>query len=381
MVVALVKDRTKEIMSIEKIDVSLMRCGCGSKDVATYCVVDLSGGPNASSYPVEYMDAEPDGGFNTPEYKTTKLVLKRVDAGSFVMEHSEESDNQPHSVVLTKPFYMGIFEVTQKQWERVMGTRPSKFSGEANPVECVSYFKICGPRDCDKWPASDVVDYNSFLGHLMLKTGLNFRLPTEAQWEYVCRAGTTTRYSYGDIVDGDYMWFDGNSGNRTHEVGTRKPNRWGFYDMHGNVWEWCRDWYGKLSMGTDPRGSSSGSDRVRRGGSWYNYACSCASSYRSNSSPSDSGNALGFRLSVTFPYRQEARYHTCISNQASILSASKDWFSNGNRHIAPRLSDLTDCKRYFINDPVCPSGGTYSIFFSEDDRLTVSCSKHVYGNE
>ena len=308
MVVAVVKNKTKEIMRIKKIVVSLtcfvslILCGCGPKDGAMYCVVDLSGGPNASSYPVEYMDAEPDGGFNTPEYKTAKLVLKRVEAGSFVMGHSEESDNQPHSVVLTKPFYMGIFEVTQKQWERVMGTRPSEFSGDANPVERVSYDMICGSRGGAKWPASDAVDYDSFLGRLRQKTNLNFGLPTEAQWEYACRAGTTTCYSYGDIADGDYMWFRDNSSKRTHEVGTRKPNRWGFYDMHGNVWEWCRDWYAKeLSMGTDPRGSSSGSGRVSRGGCWYFNASICTSSYRDGYGPSDSYDFIGFRLSRTLP--------------------------------------------------------------------------------
>ena len=276
--------------------------GCAPEGEAMYCVVDLSGGPNASFYPVEYMDEEPDGGFNTPEYKTTKLVLKRVEAGSFVMGNAKEEDNQPHSVVLTKPFYLGIYEVTQKQWERVMGTRPSYFSGDANPVESVSYDMICGSCDGAKWPASDAVDDNSFLGCLRRKTNINFGLPTEAQWEYACRAGTTTRYSCGNIADGDYMWFDDNSGSLTHEVGTRKPNWWGFYDMHGNVWEWCRDWYAEeLSMGTDPRGSSSGSGRVLRGGSCSDNASYCTSSLRNSCGPSRSDNDIGFRLSRTLP--------------------------------------------------------------------------------
>ena len=268
--------------------------------VPLYCVIDLSGGSSATSYPVTYLDAEPSDGFNTTEYKTTKLVLKRVDAGSFTMGYSNESDNQPHTVKLTKPFYMGLFEVTQKQWELVMGSNPSYFSGDANPVECVSYDMIRGAIEGAKWPSTNSVDSASFLGKLRDRTKLDFDLPTEAQWEYACRAGTETEYSYRAPADGDYMWY---ASSTSHEVGTKKANPWGFYDMHGNVCEWCLDWYSSStpSGGTDPRGSSSGSYRVRRGGSWYNNASYCASSYRGGRYPSGSDYYYGFRLSRTLP--------------------------------------------------------------------------------
>ncbi len=279
-------------------------------DGALYCVIDLSGGPNAMSYPVTYLNREPKGGFNTSEYKTTKLVLKRVEAGTFVMGDSSEDNNKPHSVTLTKPFYMGLFEVTQKQWYLVMGLNPSRFSGNANPVERVSYDDIRGSSAGAKWPVSNAVNSSSFLGRLRNRTKLDFDLPTESQWEYACRAGTETKFSYGDNENGAYMWYDDNSSDKTHEVGTKLPNKWGFYDMHGNVREWCLDWYDayEYKFGkdrTDPKGSSSasssGSYRVLRGGCWSYYASRCTSSRRSSDNPSDSYIYIGFRLSRTLP--------------------------------------------------------------------------------
>ena len=266
------------------------------KHIPCYCVIDLSNGSEASGYPVTYLDAPPSGGFNTTEYKTTKLVLKRVDAGTFKMGNSKV-------VTLTKAFYMGLYEVTQKQWELVMGSNPSYYSGEANPVEKVSYNMIRGSSEGAKWPAANSVDSTSFLGKLRARTGIDFDLPTEAQWEYTCRAGTTTTYSYGDSANGDYMWYyDNSSDDSPKEVGTKKANPWGFYDMHGNVWEWCLDWYGSsLSGGEDPVGSSSGSYRVLRGGSWFNDASICTSSYRLSHSPSGYNGSYGFRLSRTLP--------------------------------------------------------------------------------
>ena len=256
---------------------------------ATYCVIDLSAGANATAYPVTYLAEPPSGGFNVDAYKTTKLVLKRLEAGTFKMQGSS-------NVTLTKPFFLGLFEVTQKQWSLVTGSNPSNFSGDKLPVEKVSYNAIRGSTNGAKWPSSSAVDASSFMGRLRARTGLAFDLPTEAQWEYACRAGTTTTYSYGNSENGDYMWYSSNSSSQTHEVGTKKPNPWGFYDMHGNVWEWCLDWYGTLAYGTDPKGSSSGSKRVERGGSWYNSAYYCPSSHRDSSSPSYANNGYGFRL-------------------------------------------------------------------------------------
>lgn len=266
---------------------------------ATYMVIDLSAGANATSYPVTYLDVEPSGGFNVDAYKTTKLVLKRLAAGSFKMQGST-------TTTLTKPFYMGLFEVTQKQWTLVMGSNPSSSHGvgDAYPVYYVSYNMIRGSSEGAKWPSSAKVDASSFLGKLQARTGINFDLPTEAQWEYACRAGTTTTYYWGSSMNGDYAWYSSNSGSNTHPVGGKKPNAWGLYDMNGNVWEWNLDWLGTLAYGTDPKGSASGSGRVTRGGGWSTTDSGCTSSYRfycNPSSGSTNGYGLGFRLSRTLP--------------------------------------------------------------------------------
>ena len=149
------------------------------------------------------------------------------------------------------------------------------------------------------WPSSSAVDSSSFLGKLRARTGLDFDLPTEAQWEYACRAGTTTTYSYGDSADGNYMWYTDSSSSQTHEVGTKQPNPWGLYDMHGNVQEWCLDWRaGSLGGGIDPKGSSSRSNRVRRGGSWRRDASSCTSASWGSNTPSLEYYDPGFRLAL-----------------------------------------------------------------------------------
>ena len=260
-----------------------------------YCVIDLSAGPNAVTYPVAYLDSEPEGGFNTEEYKTTKLVLKYIPAGTFIM--GEDQTKESHRVTLTKPFYMALFETTQKQWDKVMYYNGSSFKNPTSPVECVTYSKIRGSFLGNEWPESNAVDSSSFLGKLRQKTGMDFDLPTEAQWEYACRAGTTTVYSYGNDLDGDYMWYGFNSNTRTHEVGTKKPNPWGLYDMHGNVWEWCLDWSNELTYGTDPKGTSIEKEyRVQRGGAWFYDAKFCTSFRRGRGSYG--ANYTGFRLVV-----------------------------------------------------------------------------------
>ena len=258
---------------------------------AMYCIIDLSGGANATAYPITYMAEPPNGGFNVDEYKTMKLVLRRIEAGSFKMGGS-------YNVTLTKPFFCGLFEVTQKQYSLVAGSNPSDISGDKYPVEKVSYDAIRGTSNGAKWPSSSAVDATSFMGKLRVRTGLDFDMPTEAQWEYACRAGTTTAYSYGNSANGDYMWCSDNSDWRTHkEVGTTNPNPWGLYDMHGNVWEWCLDWYASsLSGGTDPNGASSGSSRVMRGGCWLLEADRCTSSFRNHDFPSYGNYSRGFRI-------------------------------------------------------------------------------------
>ena len=189
---------------------------------------------------------------------------------------------------MTKAFELGVYEVTQEQYEAVMGENPSRFKGAQNPVEKVSW--------------DDAVEFCRQLSALPAEkaSGYVYRLPTEAEWEYACRAGTTTVYSFGDSDSelGDYAWYDKNSGKTTHPVGGRKPNAWGLYDMHGNVWEWCQDRYGDLPSGsvTDPLGASSGSDRVYRGGSWSNFSGICRSAFRIRFTPVNRNLTSGFRV-------------------------------------------------------------------------------------
>lgn len=263
---------------------------------ATYCVIDLSGGTNAASYPVTYLAAPPSGGFNVDAYKTTKLVLKRIEAGTFIM--GEDQTDETHRVTLTKPFFIGLFEVTQKQWALVPGSSPYYgFSGDKKPVAGVSYSNIRGSKNGAKWPVSNAVDSSSFLGRLRARTGLDFDLPTEAQWEYACRAGTTTIYSYGNDPNSDYMNVSGPMNWRSIEVGSKLPNPWGLYDMHGNVSEMCLDWYGTLTYGTDPNGNSASSGRVNRNGSYS--SGDSTSSYRYIIDPMAVDDDTGFRLTRT----------------------------------------------------------------------------------
>ena len=216
---------------------------------ALYCVIDLSAGPNASKYPVSYLAAEPKGGW-TDEYKTTKLVLRRIEPGKFMMT------SKKLSVTLSKPYYMGIFEMTQKQYELVTGKNPSKYKGEMRPVATVHWNEIRGDSSVHDWPTVKTVDQDSFVGRLRARTDLSFDLPTEAQWEYACRAGTTSNYNNGSNYskksnDGRLnlgRFFDncsdGRGGYAQHTtVGSYIPDAWGLYDMHGNVGEWCLDWW------------------------------------------------------------------------------------------------------------------------------------------
>ena len=184
--------------------------------------------------------------------------------------------------------------MTQEQWEAVMGSNPSKFKSPKNPVEQVSW------EDCQKF--LDKLNAMSGTG------GGKFQLPTEAQWEYACRAGSTTKYCFGDDEKelGEYAWYMMNSDGKAHPVGEKKPNGWGLYDMHGNVWEWCQDWYWskyyKVSPVDDPPGLATPSfatsiDRVYRGGSWYDPAEYCRSAFRHYFIPGYRCSFVGLRVS------------------------------------------------------------------------------------
>ena len=284
----------------------------------TYYVIDLSGGANATSYPIEYLDSPPSEGFRKNIYKSTKLVLRKIEAGTFNMGGSKLT-------TLSRPFYCGIFEVTLRQWEQVMNSgMPTDGSRGISPMYA-SYNTIRGSSNGAGWPASSAVDGDSFLGKLQARTGVNFDLPTEAQWEYACRAGTTTIYSYGDGADENYMWYLDNSGSQTSPwpVGDKQPNAWGLYDMHGNMWEWCLDWYASsLAGGTDPQGSPSGSARVLRGGYWRSYATNCTSSYRYSALPSASGgsyHSIGFRLCRTMSTDEHEQCLLCWGKSGNMI--------------------------------------------------------------
>ena len=213
----------------------------------------------------------------------------RVEGGTFTMGATSEQgtdayegEKPAHSVTLSS-YYIGETEVTQELWKAVMGSNPSYHKGSRGPVENVSW------DDC-----------KTFISKLNSITGKNFRLPTEAEWEYAARGGNKSKgYKYsGSNTLGNVAWYDDNSGKETKAVKAKSPNELGIYDMSGNVWEWCQDWYGSYesSSQTNPTGPSSGSRRVYRGGSWDRYARSCRVSFRSSNTPGSRGNSLGLRL-------------------------------------------------------------------------------------
>jgi len=191
-----------------------------------------------------------------------------------------------HQVILTKGFYLGKYEVTQEQYEKVMGSNPSQFKGDKLPVEMVNW--------------NDAVAFCEALTKKERNRGWEFALPTEAQWEYACRAGTTTTttYSWGDNITPQLANYNDSGINKTVEVGSYKANPWGFFDMHGNVREWTADWHGAYPRSSviDPRGPNKGSARVNRGGSWINSGSNLRSAARNRSNPSHRRRSIGFRV-------------------------------------------------------------------------------------
>ncbi len=257
------------------------------------------------------------------EVITTRVAgikLNLIPAGEFMMGSPDgaSSDEKPqHRVRVTRPFYLGVTEVTQAQYEAVMVVNPSLFSSngggkkevnglstDRHPVEDVSWLdavmfcnKLSELEGCSQFYRIDgeavlVIDWK----------GTGYRLPTEAEWEYACRARTTTRYSFGDedASANEFAWFDGNSGGRTHPVGEKRPNGFGLFDMHGNAWEWCWDWYGGGYYGNspaeDPRGPDAGPSRVYRGGGWSRGPHYAQSASRYGNVPGPRHGYLGFRV-------------------------------------------------------------------------------------
>ena len=277
----------------------VMSCGFLLKQMTVSCFLGiLLGLPGISALAAD-NEATPGDAVPEPKKNLTvdlgnavKLEMVLIQTGTFMMgaENVSENEKPVHKVTLTKPFYMGKYEVTQEQWQAVMGDNPSQFKEGAEagkrPVEQVSWDDVSAkflPKLAERMPK-----------------GWTPRLPSEAEWEYCCRAGTTGDY-YGEL---DKMtWYEGNSENKTHPAGGKKANAWGLYDMHGNVWEWCADLKGDYPSEavTDPTGASSGSYRIGRGGSWGGDAKYCRSAYRDWGTPGYRGLRLGFRLAMDIP--------------------------------------------------------------------------------
>jgi len=394
-----------------------------------YLVIDLTQGAAKNTFPVRYLADVPSGGW-TDEYKTTKLVLRRVPAGTFLMgspndELGRDSDEAQHAVTITKDFYIGVFEVTMRQWELVMGKPASGYHNlrkgndfhypspaelpelHRRPVEQITFYEIREnpmtdakevsaalaesspapalepkkpaadknaessatalladeddePPDIESdqerearekqaanakkaaqyaleqimaqpshdpnvdWPANSAVNPDSFFGKLRAKTMLaGLDLPTEAQWEYACRAGATTALNSGKAltqvwecpnlaevgryllnVDSSEGWYYRYEPLGSAVVGSYAPNTWDLYDMHGNVWEWCLDWYEPLSSepAVDPKGPATGKAHVLRGGDWDDRAKACRAANRGQGGvPSNKNAFFGFRAAMTAP--------------------------------------------------------------------------------
>ena len=337
-----------------------------------YLVVNLNTGAVTPSY------TAPDLSDDT--CRTTELWLRRIPKGTFTMGSPEDeegrySDETQHQVTLTEDFYIGVFEITQKQYSIICGNNPSEYKGDTRPVEYVSYNAIRGTGSTAGagWPSyGHAVDSGSFLGKLRAKTGKTFDLPTEAQWEYACRAGTTTALNTGknltstdkdSAMDEAGRYFrnqnDGKGGYSSNhtKVGSYQPNAWGLYDMHGNVWEWCLDWWVSdlgSSAVTDPVGASSGSDRVMRGGGWNNGARNCRSANRDSDVPSDDDYYSGFRV-VLLP-NVEPDYLVVNLNTGAVTPS----------YTAPDLSDDT-CRTTELWLRRIPKG-TFSMGSPEDEE-------------
>ncbi|MBK8815879.1 MAG: formylglycine-generating enzyme family protein [Methylococcaceae bacterium] len=230
-------------------------------------------------------------------YKGVKQFFRWIEPGTFRMgsptDEPERWESETlHSVTISRGFWLADSTVTQALWKAAMGTKPSKFKGDNHPVEQVSWH-----------------DAQSFIDKLNgLKPELKLCLPTEAQWEFACRAGTATPFSFDEQIDSSQVNFDGdipyNNGRKseyrqqTVAVKSLPPNPWGLYEMHGNIWEWCQDWYGEYSTETvtEPQGPDTGDDRVLRGGSWIYGGRRCRSAYRNARAPDDASRYVGFRL-------------------------------------------------------------------------------------
>lgn len=262
---------------------------------------DASPSQGAAAKPSS-QPANPPGGEarKAADPGASRLEMVRIAGGKFRMGEKEEVDATPHEVLIS-PFLMDKYLVTQEQYQKVMGSNPSRWKGDQNPVEQVRWsdaVRFCNKRseleglkpcyDLNTWQCA--FDANGY------------RLPTEAEWEYACRAGTSTAYFFGDSPAklSEYAWFAKNSGGRPRPVGQKQPNPWGLFDICGNVWQWCNDFYKvdyyQGSPGQDPRGPTSGETKVLRGGGWRFTEETCRSAYRYNENPGYADVCFGYDI-------------------------------------------------------------------------------------
>jgi formylglycine-generating enzyme len=259
-------------------------------------------GPAPEHFPAPWASdwgEDPYGLWQSLTYRGVRQAFRWLPPGRFLMgspenEHGRENDELQHEVILTRGFWLAETACTQALWQAVMGQNPSSFKGERRPVESV------------RW-----TDAQQFIERLNgAVPGLEARLPTEAEWEYACRAGTTTPFSFGEDIAPDQVNYDGNYPYRgdkkgqyreeTVEVASLPANPWGLYEMHGNVWEWCQDGYGDYPEGSvaDPTGPETGGWRVLRGGSWIDFGRLARSAYRAHNEPGNRYRDYGFRLAL-----------------------------------------------------------------------------------
>ncbi len=254
----------------------------------------------AAGSPQEAADSNKPAAVSSKTGTDSRMEMVQLPGGRFMMGDKDEIDATPHEVVVSS-FFMDKHLVTQEQYQKVMGGNPSRWKGDKNPVEQVRWsdaVRFCNKRSQLEGfqPCYDTNTWQCSFG------ANGYRLPTEAEWEYACRAGTATAFFFGDAPAklGDYAWFDKNSGGHPRPVGQKQPNPWGLYDMCGNVWQWCHDFYQvdyySEAPRQDPRGPTAGETRVVRGGAWRFSAESCRSGYRYNENPGYADVCFGYDI-------------------------------------------------------------------------------------
>jgi formylglycine-generating enzyme required for sulfatase activity len=274
-------------------------------------------GPVNGEPPINQVNFLPDVPGDQPKVLTNSIDMKLVliPKGTFMMgsppdEKGSEDNERRHEVTISRDYYLGMHEVTQVQYKQIMGKNPSGFQGDRVAERHPETGRLVTEVNSANHPVeqvswSDAVEFCQRLSALPeeKKAWRVYRLPMEAEWEYACRAGSQMAYSFGSDEKSlvNFGWYDSNSKGITHAVGLKKANAWGLYDMHGNVFEWCADWYGVYPKGsaTDPRGPEDGSIRVYRGGGWISDVVRCRSAFRSGDGPSYRYGYLGFRVAMT----------------------------------------------------------------------------------